>query len=138
MLDDASMATVVNGPHNRSRGLFGCCIQQSGIYDHKRHHAKKQLGAAVADMWFVWDFVLVRDDGSRVALHPNWSNTSVECKFAQQLRSDTSVPRTGLGGTSGRGTFRIFSQKQVDCKMRFDAGKAKAKVATAVAVRGSK
>ena len=112
MLDDASMATVVTGLDNRSRGLIGCCIQQSGIYDHKRHHAKKQLDAAVADMWFVWDFVLVRDDGSRVALHPNYWNTYATCKFAQKLRSDIGVSRTGLECTSGPGTFRIFSQKK--------------------------
>ena len=123
MLDDASMATVVTGPGNRSRGLIGCCVQKSGIYDHKRHHAKKKLGIAIAEMWFVWDFVLVRDDGSRVALHPNYSNTFVDCRFAQQCRGDIGVPRDGLGGSNGPGTFRKFSQKQVDCKLRFDASK---------------
>ena len=26
----------------------------------------------------IWDFIVVRDDGSAIRLHPNWSNTKVE------------------------------------------------------------
>ena len=39
------MATVVNGPDNRSRGIIGCCIQESGLYDHIRRHAKTAVAA---------------------------------------------------------------------------------------------
>ena len=123
-LDDHSMRVVVNGPNNLSRGLVGCSIQQSGSYDHKRHHAKKQLGIPTPAMLFVWDFVLGRDDGTCVALHPNYSNTKLSCKLTPRPAvADTSLPRTGLGGTSGPRTFRRFAGKQVDVTLRFDASK---------------
>ena len=40
LLEDGAMSAVVCGPQNLSRGLVGCCIQESGNYDHKRHYAK--------------------------------------------------------------------------------------------------
>ena len=77
-------------------------------------------------MKFIWDFVLIRDDGSRVSLHPNWSNTWVECKHPRepQLR-DLTIPRNGLGGSNGRFTIRHFTQKHIDEYLRFDVSKCK-------------
>ena len=41
-LDEDSMAFVVQGEDNRSRGLVGCDIaMRPGSYDHKRHHQLK-------------------------------------------------------------------------------------------------
>ena len=70
-MDDESMLQVVQGPEDRSRGLTSCRLQQSEKYDHKRHHAQ----GAGSQMLKVWDFVLTRDDGSCVSLHPNFSST---------------------------------------------------------------
>ncbi len=99
-LDDESMRVVVEGPGdaaNRSRGLTRCMIQQSDVYDHKRHFAARDSNEHLK----VWNFVLVRDDGNMVALHPNFSNTKVSCQFGGPI-SDHELPRTGRGGTSGR------------------------------------
>ena len=119
-LDDASMAVVVEGPPDapRSRGLIQCMIQQTEIYDHKRHCAQSS-----SDLMKVWNFVLVRDDGTSVSLHPNFNDTKVSCKFGQ-AGVDLELPRTGKGGTSGPGTFRHFANKHTDVTLRFDARKA--------------
>jgi hypothetical protein len=120
-LDDESMRVVVEGPGdaaNRSRGLTRCMIQQSDVYDHKRHFAARDSNEHLK----VWNFVLVRDDGTMVALHPNFSNTKVSCQFGG-WRSDHELPRSGRGGTSGRGTYRYFINKHEDVTLRFDARK---------------
>ena len=71
---------------------------------------------------FVWDFVLQRDDGSCVALHPNYSNAKVSCKATPiPAVADTSLPKTWLGGTNGPRTFRRFAGKPVDLTLKFDA-----------------
>jgi hypothetical protein len=63
--------------------------------------------------------VLTHEDGSTTALHPTWSNTKVNCYFDDQPEDD-EVPATGLGGTSGPGTFRRLKQKNVDVILKFD------------------
>ena len=70
----------------------------------------------------MWDFVLERDDGSSVALHPNYKNTKVSCKLTPAV-ADATLPRTGLGGTDGPGTFQRFAARQVDLTLKFDASK---------------
>ena len=59
-------------------------------------------------MLLIWDFVLVRDDGSEVSLHPNYSDTKIQCYSIGADVADHELPASGLGGTSGRGTFRYF------------------------------
>ena len=123
-LHEDSMRLVVEGSGiNRSRGIIGCSLQQTDAYDHKRHHADKKNGTEVeGKMYHIWDFVLTRDDHSYVALHPNYSNTKVECKV-HWPRFDGELPATGKGGTSGPGTFSYFIKKDVDTHVRFDANK---------------
>ena len=123
-LDDASMRFVVEGcveKQNRSRGLVSCCIRQTGKYDHKRHHADQ---GNQERMMKEWDFVLVRDDGSCLSLHPNYSNTKMTCKYGFAEEPDLEVPTTGLGGTDGPGTFKRITNKGVNASLRFDAQKA--------------
>ena len=76
-------------------------------------------------MLFVWDFVLDRDDGSSVFLHPNWSSTKIACSWSRPVE-DLDIPKTGLGGTNvpGSGTFKYFKNKQVDEQLRFDPSKS--------------
>ena len=119
-LHDDYLQKVVEGSGGRSRGIIACSLQKTDMYDHKRHVAeKKQNPAAVADcQYYIWDFVLWRADGSYIAMHP----TKVECK-THWPTFDGEIPRTGKGGTSGRGTFQRFVKKQVDMVCRFDAHK---------------
>jgi len=124
-LDADSMRVVVEGSGgaaNRSRGLTRCMIQQSDVYDHKRHFAAKKRNEQEQRDFKVWNFVLERDDGTMVALHPNFSDTKVSCQFGG-WRSDHELPRTGRGGTSGRGTYKHFRNKHEDATLRFDAQK---------------
>ena len=79
-LDEPPMRVVVNGQNNLSRGLVGCSIKQSKIYDQKRHQALQRLDVPTPAQLFVWDFVLERDDGSCVELHPNYVTTKLSCK----------------------------------------------------------
>ena len=118
-LDDASMQIVVQGEDNRSRGIVSCCMFQAGSYDHKRHHATgKHAGNRAAGKYAgnraarksaiegqqpmaLWDFKLIRDDGSSILLHPQWSKT----KFTYKTHCppfDGEYPRSGLGGTGRR------------------------------------
>ena len=105
---------------DRGRGFFGCALVQTERYDHKRHCA---LGRHDGDMLRVWDFVLQRTDRVLVCLHPNWSSTGVECRIGG-LYADHELPRTGLGGTSGPGTFRSFVNRHNTRTLRFDAIKS--------------
>jgi hypothetical protein len=118
-MDDHSMRMVVEGLDgvNRSRGLVSCRLQQIEQYDHKRHHAAGV--GMLMDMLHIWDFALTRDDGSQVFLHPSYSNTKIECYEGEYL--DYEVPKSGMGGTSGRGTFKHFREKRVQHTLRFNA-----------------
>ena len=68
-----------------------------------------------------WDFLLTRDDGSVVLLHPNLTVNTISCKFSVPP-SDHEIPRSGLGGTSGRGTFKYFANKYVEKQLKWKKG----------------
>ena len=100
LLDDDSMRKVVQGPDYRSRGLISCKFFTLG----------RSMG----------EFVLTRDDGSCVSLRPNHGNKNVKCKYWER-ETDHEVPMTGLGGTSGPGTFkRVASQSTEILNVFFD------------------
>ena len=73
----------------------------------------------------MWDFVLHRDDGTGVRLHPNWSNRKVAA-FALSPHADTvQSPKAGLGQSDGRGTFRYYADLGVERTFHFDCPKEK-------------
>jgi hypothetical protein len=103
-----------------------CRLQKSDKYDHKRHHAGP---SGKKEMMKIWDFVLSRDDGVEVFLHPNYSDTKVAMYMRNPGETDPEdheIPASGMGGTSGRGTFRYFASKCTQKNLRFIV-KAKAK-----------
>ena len=61
-------------------------------------------------------------DGSSICLHPNYANTHVAAKH-NEPQADVQLPDSGMGGTSGPGTFKHFAMKAVDITLRFDAQK---------------
>ncbi len=113
-------------PADRSRGLIGCRIQKTEVYDHKRHSALQDTSDPPGDILYVWHFVLECEHGAQVFLHPNYSNPKVEC-HREALLPDYEIPRSGLGGTSSRGTFKYFKSKYVHDTLRFNAAQANAK-----------
>ena len=127
-LDEASMEEVVNGPAFRSRGLVGCSFAiRPGSYDHKRSHMLRQSGATIQHKLPYWDFVVHREDGSGIRLHPSWTKTFVETLeepvHAEALAVVTVPPRRGLGRSDGRGTYKKYKNIEWTKQMRFDAAK---------------
>ena len=75
--------------------------------------------------------MLTLDNGTEIFLHPNYSNTKFDC-YKGTPEADHDVPTTGMGGTSGRGTYKYFKQKHYATTLRFKPngpaqGEAKAK-----------
>ena len=130
-LDAESLAYVVEGQlldPNRSRGLISCRLQKRrNSYDHKRHHALRQQGEAITmDLLYEWDFVLVRENGTEVWLHPSWNSPTVRCNkpcepdvvgFPQPQTDD--VPLNDLGGSSGPGTYKWHKDKNKKTELRW-------------------
>ena len=111
-LADESLVTLLQSQDgaNRSRGIVACGIKMMPRYSHQLQCAQGVRGGPVQH---VWDFVLEHEDGSTTSLHPQWSKTKVACTFAESP-VDFEVPRSGPGGTSGRGTFNQFKNKHID------------------------
>jgi len=140
-LDDKSLAQVVEGQcmdPNRSRGLVSCRLQKTDRYDHKRHYAQEQQGVRPAtrihteDQLMIWDFVLVRANGTEVWLHPNYTSTKVECLEpcgpdvpGCPQPQDPDVPKSGLGGTSGPGIYNFYKNKNLKTLLHFKANSPK-------------
>jgi hypothetical protein len=114
---DAESLQLLLEYHDRSRGIVSCQIRKTDRYDHARHHALKHLRAS-PDMLLIWDFVLLCEDGTEVFLHPNYSDKKIAA-FIGEPQQDHEVPRTGLGGTSGKGTFKYFKNKFTTATLRF-------------------
>ena len=49
------------------------------------------------EMKLIWDFILSRNDGTCVALHPEWKNIKFWYKEGIPVE-DLEIPSTGLGG----------------------------------------
>ena len=123
-MDTTSMRLVVHGPDDRSRGIVSCRLEKTEITDHKRNAARRTnpLARSPGEQLMAWDFVVVRDDGGFCRLHPNYSDTRITLGWGAAV-ADAACPRTGLGGTSGRGTFKAMITRQVDTVIRFDPRK---------------
>ena len=127
MLRDEDIRKVVGGA--RGDGfLMGCSLElRPNSYDHFRSHAlAKRLGPKKVTVKLpMWDFVLHRDDGTGVRLHPHWSDRKVDA-FDLLPHADTvQPPKAGLGQSDGAGTFRHYAGLGVQRKYRFDASKEK-------------
>ena len=68
----------------------------------------------------VWDFVLTRDGESEVSLHPSLSENRVDCINGVR-GTDREVPKTGLDGSSGPGTFKRVKSEGVYETFKFDS-----------------
>ena len=76
------------------------------------------------------DFLVIRDDGSSLRLHPKFKTTK-----ATALADEGRVfVCSGKGGSSGKGVFQAYQNKDVRRKVRFDAKKTNEKAGVKVAV----
>ena len=116
-----SMRIVVQGVDGRSRGIVSCKIKKCEVYDHKQNYADRAAGQEVDEMKFEWHFVLGRDDGSCVSLHPMWSQPKIECTYGLPGRN-VSYPASGKGGR-GKPGYQSYKKRHVDIELRFDTDK---------------
>ena len=128
-LDDASIEFVVTG-EGRSGGLVGCDLStRPGSYDHSRRHQLEDGGATVAAQHGfegiyqlpTWDFVLRRDDGSAIRLHPQWSTQKVVSFPAEGHAEPVEPPIAGLGKSDGRGTYKKYKLIGAERTLKFAA-----------------
>lgn len=123
---------VVQGPESSSRGIVGCWVApRPGSYDHlmtSHNQARDRDGNVVRRA--IWDFQVVRDDGTSVYLHPSWQTTKVSAWEAPPMPhqgsprcgiSDTFtvVPKGGPGTSNGPGTFQHYLKSQRSRVLRF-------------------
>jgi len=108
----------------RSRGLVNCelCVRP-GSYDHKRHHMLNTVGRPPQARLPVWDFVIWRDDGTGIRLHPQWSTPKVETYEVDGHAPDVEIPWKGLGQSNGPGTYRSYVDSGNAHTIRFDPAK---------------
>ena len=103
-LDEESIRYVVEDG-DRSRGLDGCAFRpRTNSYDHSR---QVQRGAP---QWRLieWDFVLCRNDGTAVRLHPEWKSPKIPTFVVEGHAEPVEIPQNGLGRSEGRGTFQRY------------------------------
>ena len=131
-LETESMQYVVDGPEGRSGGLIGCeFATRPNSYDHKRHHMMKMLKKNPQDasgnkkvvQLPVWDFLIRRADGTACRLHPEYSNTWIECVEVGDDEITVNPPVAGLGCSDGPGTYKSKTLLPRSRKLRFNARK---------------
>ena len=71
----------------------------------------------------VWDFVLHRQDGTGIRLHPQWSKSNVESYDAEGHAEPVDSPRAGHGRSDGPGTYRYFKAVGTNLNFKFDTAK---------------
>jgi len=122
-LEHESMVYVVNGPDGLSSGLTSCVLSvRPNSYDHKRHHANKQLKKVQPDSPLqVVDFLVTRSDGSALRLHPEWSKSNVEAFDAEGHSTQVAALAKGPGQSDGPGTFKYYKDLGSQGHLKFVA-----------------
>ncbi len=122
-LDADSMEFVVHD-EDRSRGIVRCSLLMYPKGDMKTNRKNRDnLGGQEPETEEkTFDFVIWRSDGSCLTLHPDYKTTKNLCTIGIPP-PDYEVPKTGIGGSSGKTSFRHFVMKGVDRILRFDAQK---------------
>ena len=119
-LRDEDQKEIVEGPDGRSRGLLSCwCAPRPNSYDHQRHVQLKESGTPSETKLPFWDFVLIRDGGGGVRLHPSYDKTAVAAFEVEGFAEPVEAPRQ-LGGTWGPGTYYHFKTIGLQKMYKFD------------------
>jgi hypothetical protein len=93
-----SMETVVKGPGGHSRGVVRCeFAPRRHSYDDLTSRMLVKAGTPPLNLLRIWDFKIVRDDGSAIHLHPRWNKTKVETFSADGFDSQVPTPPKGYG-----------------------------------------
>ena len=71
----------------------------------------------------IWDFVLHREDGTSIRLHPERKGPKVGTLDGRGHMELVPLPKAGPGGTNGRGTFKTYKQGSNQHTLYFDMSK---------------
>ena len=85
----------------------------------------------------MWDFLIIRDDGSGIRIHPEWTKTKVRTVPHHGPSSEMETPPWGFGTSAGEGSFQRYLRHGVDGTVRFDANKIQQMQKTAVVAKGN-
>ena len=120
-----SMQIVVQGVDGRSCGPVGCYLApRPDSYDHKRHKKLNGAGRPLLDVRLpVWDFVIKRQGGAGVRLHPQRSAVKVETFEIDGPVDPGEPPPQGNGCSSGLGAYTYYKNVQTKEMLRFDPAK---------------
>ena len=126
-LDEKSMQIVAQGVDGRSCGLASCMVApRPSSYDHKRHKKLNDEGKPLSDMsLLVWDFVIKREGGAGLRLHPQRSTVKVETFEIEGPEEPVEAPPQGNGCSWGRGAYKYYKNVQTKEMLRFDHSKGK-------------
>ena len=113
-MDEESIKYVVEGG-DHSRGLVCCEVRKrAGSYDHSRQVQCPRGHSQLRD----WDFILKRNDGTAVRLHPQWSEETIPT-FALESAEGIPLPRNGLGQSDGPCTFKRYKKMGFERTLNF-------------------
>jgi hypothetical protein len=128
-LTEDSMSYVVTGPEGRSRGVVSCQFSpRPNSYDDITSRAIRKEDLEVPKMLVIWDFLITRDDGSSVRLHPVYKHRKFKCFPGEGHPEQVEPPPKGFGKSRGRGSCQAYLNEDVLCYLHFDANKKPARV----------
>ena len=67
-----------------------------------------------------WDFVLIREDGSGIRVHPQWNTPQIIMYEVEGHGEEVEPPQDGLGNSDGRGAYRYYKGLDIGPVLRFD------------------
>ena len=114
---DALLGPAVAEPPD-DRVICKCSIAPVGMGDFKLQRAERDRIEQEPQSRNSWDFALTFRNGEVVHLHPDYSQTRILCNRGVPA-ADDEVPRTGRGGSSGRGTFTKYKNKGYNSALKF-------------------
>ena len=115
-LDESSMQYVVEGPDNRSRGLTSCMLIRTRRRGQDHDGQNAIVDVVDGRRMFIWDFQLLRADGSEVYLHPRYNNPKVG---SNEGAPDADTSEDQPDGTSGQGRLKLFKKKHYQRELMF-------------------
>ena len=123
-LRDEDIRRVLSGAQERVCGLAArAAAARANRRDHLRQKALKDAGRPVGHKLPVWDFVLHRDDGAGMRLHPRRSQKAVDTRALEPRDVEAPTPWNGLGSIGPPGTFKRCNTLDAGQSVRFDQQK---------------
>ena len=117
MTEDSIRYVVEDG--DSSRGLVACEIRRrENSYDHTRHeHCPDDH-----PQWRDYDFILTRNDGTAVGLHPQWLNRDIPTFKVRAAEHTIKITCDELGNADGPGRFKYYQTLGTARTLKFKPG----------------